>query len=172
MGSVGHKMDLELAVPAIRVILEQYSHVTFETFGTIEMPEGLKDFADRVYSHKVRRQYAEFLQFLYELEWDVGLAPLADNEFNRCKAPTKFVEYTSCDIPTIASNVLVYNRVINNSNGLLAKNETEWHDSLQALVNHAEMSEPLLVEARKTCASTMSLEILKEQLLKVFELVT
>jgi glycosyltransferase involved in cell wall biosynthesis len=171
MGSIGHREDLELAVPAIRAILEQYPHISFETFGTIGMPDVLRVFAGRVRSYKGRREYADFLQFLYELDWDIGIAPLADNEFNRCKAPTKFIEYTSCAIPTIASDVLVYNRIVDNKNGFLVRSESEWYEKLQTLMNYPELRSNFLTEARKTCSSRMNLDILKEQLLRLFALV-
>lgn len=62
--------------------------------------------------------YAKMYQYI-----DIALAPLADNEFNRCKSELKLIEAGHFGIPVIASDVYPYNTVIEHGhNGFLIKN--------------------------------------------------
>lgn len=46
--------------------------------------------------------------FLRNLKCDIGIAPLEDNLFNRCKSNIKMLEYTALGIPGVYSNVTPY----------------------------------------------------------------
>jgi len=61
---------------------------------------------------------------------DIALAPLADNEFNRCKSELKLIEAGHFGIPIIASDVYPYNTVIEHGvNGFLIKNSKDCYKS-------------------------------------------
>ncbi|KKP81539.1 MAG: hypothetical protein UR84_C0023G0009 [candidate division WS6 bacterium GW2011_GWD1_35_594] len=49
-------------------------------------------------------------QELANLRLDIGLAPLRDTEFNRCKSNLKWIEMSSLGIPVVASNVEPFNK--------------------------------------------------------------
>ncbi len=169
MASRGHQKDLEIITPAINKILTNYPQVRFETFGTISLPTELTDkFGERV-CHQPVVKYDMFLQNLYELDWDLGLAPLIDTEFNRCKSPVKYLEYTACNVPVIASNSLVYNKIINGENGILAEQDN-WYDSIDLLINNPQLRYDLLTKAKETCLNRFSLGYSREQILKVVNL--
>ncbi len=163
MGSKGHGRDLAPLVPILARLLEELPQVSFETFGTIAMPEPLRAFGDRVTSHKVVSDYAGFLRQLCQLDWDVGIAPLEDDSFNRCKAPTKFIEYTVAGIVTAASDLPVYSELIDGENGRLCGSAERWEAELRALLGSSELRQRLLERARHTCAETMSFARLKAQ---------
>ena len=113
MGTKGHAADLDLISPAIAAILEADSEAQFEVFGTIKPPAALARFADRVRHRTAFGEYADFLDAMKVLGWRVGLAPLKDSPFNRCKADTKFVEYTQAGIPSLCASASgVYARAI------------------------------------------------------------
>lgn len=50
--------------------------------------------------------------FLKSLKIDIGLAPLEDNLFNRCKSNIKMLEYSALGIPGIYSNVTPYRKAM------------------------------------------------------------
>jgi lipopolysaccharide biosynthesis glycosyltransferase len=170
MGSKGHKQDLQAIVPAIAQILTDYPQSTFETFGTIGVPEELKFFGSRIVSHHVKLEYDRFLQHLYTLNWDLGLAPLEDTEFNKCKAPTKYVEYTACYIPTLASNLLVYNQFVDEREILLADKD-DWYEKIQYFIDRPYLKSSLLENAIDRCRQQFDLEILAKQIHDSIDLV-
>lgn len=53
---------------------------------------------------------------------DLLLAPLIDNEFNRCKSNIKFLEFGALGIPMAGQNICTYNKytnlVFNNTNDI------------------------------------------------------
>jgi glycosyltransferase involved in cell wall biosynthesis len=166
MGSKGHQHDLELVVPALERLLDERPNLHFEVFGTIQMPAALERFGDRVQSHSVQQSYVEFLRTLGLLGWDIGLAPLVDAPFNRCKAPTKFIEYTACGVPVIASEIPVYSQIMPPGGGILVKDG--WHESISHFLDDPERRKRALALAQSHCASTFSVHHLEKQLTHVF----
>ena len=166
MGSRGHGRDLAMIVPAIKRILEEYPNVRFEVFGTITMPSEIARYKDRVRSHRVNMDYLGFLNKLNVLGWDIGLAPLEDNVFNRCKAPTKFVEYTACSIPTIASDLSVYQPYVSGGRGVLAKDD-EWYGHIRSLIESNELRTEMVAKAHAFCEREFALERLAEQVMRI-----
>lgn len=167
MGSKGHQEDLDLVVPALERLMDERPELRFEVFGTIQMPVALQRFGDRVKSHKVNKAYAEFLSVLAGLSWDVGLAPLVNEKFNLCKAPTKFIEYTAAGIPVIASNIPVYSKVLPAGGGVLV-NEN-WYEALALSLDSPDYREDAVRIAQAFCAESFSINRLEQQLAGVFE---
>jgi hypothetical protein len=128
-----------------------------ETFGTIAMPDALHRFARRVDAHGPKNRYPEFLQGLHDLHWDVGLAPLVDDCFNRCRSPIKFVEYTACHIATVASDVGVYRPAMAPGCGLVVQ-EQDWCSALEQFVTDAQLRRNCPEQAREACARQFSLQ--------------
>lgn len=166
MGSRGHQRDLLKVVNAIARILDQLPQTRFETFGTIAMPEELRRFENRVVAHSPRNSYGEFMQYLYDLHWDIGLAPLEENEFNRCRSPIKFLEYTACGVTTVASDMSVYRSVIGAGSGLLPA-DGDWAPILKLAVTNPGLRRTLLDNAEKTCADRFPLQKVADELARV-----
>lgn len=168
MGSKGHKYDLEMIAPALDKVLAENPDVSFEVFGSISMPTLLLKHGDRVRSHSYKQDYADFLQQLYILNWDIGLAPLQDHKFNMCKTPIKYLEYTACDIPTIASNVPVYSRDINEHTGFLCGDDEWYAVIMEALCARDDLS-AIQQNAKRYCEEEYSLKKLESQLNDLFQ---
>ena len=168
MASRGHQQDLEMILPAIAKILGNYPHTKFEVFGTISLPAQLTKFKNQVKSHPVV-PYNCFLQHLYELNWDWGLAPLQDTEFNRCKSPVKYLEYTACDLPVIASDSVVYNQLLNQENSIIAKVES-WYECMELVINEPQKRLLFLPNAKGLCNNKFGLGKYRQDLLKVLEI--
>lgn len=167
MASKGHQHDLEMILPAIERLLTERIDLKFEVFGTIRMPNSLKRFGDRVRSHSVKKSYSEFLSNLASLGWTIGLAPLNDEPFNHCKAPTKYIEYTACGIAVAASRIPVYEEAIPPDAGLLVEND--WYEGLAYLLDNPKQREDYVLAARRHCENKFALDLLKTQLLTIVE---
>jgi hypothetical protein len=141
----------------------------FETFGTVPPPPELAEFGPRYSHHPGVIQYTGFLERLSELGWWVGIAPLEDNAFNRCKADTKWVEYTFAGMAVVASDLPVYHRACEDGAGMIASSETDWHMRLGALLRSADLRRQLISKARDKLARHYTHEALQVQLLSVID---
>ena len=47
--------------------------------------------------------YPGFVNWITQQHWDIGIAPLADTPFNRCKSAVKTLDYAALGLPVLAS---------------------------------------------------------------------
>jgi hypothetical protein len=152
MGTGGHSEDLALILPAIESLMDELPSLRFETFGTIKPPPGMTRFGDRYRHHEGVSNYIGFTEKLRSLGWWVGLAPLEDNPFNRCKADTKWVEYTLAGMATIAADLPVYHRACAGGSGVLATSAGAWKEAMRTLILDSHARHKTIFEAqRKLC---------------------
>lgn len=144
--SHSHQDDLRMFFPHLHRIMQKHKHVHFESIGTIGKND-LGLFADFSADELGRCDilphswtFDEFPKMMSELKWDVGVAPLVDSPFARCKTHNKWMEYSSINLPTIASRVYPYfmssagrKTIEHDKTGLLVK-PSEWYDALESLI--------------------------------------
>ncbi len=65
---------------------------------------------------------------------DIGLCPLVDDHFNRCKSPIKAYEYGLAGAAVVGSPVQY--RTVLQGKGLVATTEDEWYDHIALLVEN------------------------------------
>ena len=169
MGTAGHSADLAMIMPAVAEVMDAIPALQFEVFGTIKMPPELERFGSRVRHITPVADYSEFLPFLRSLGWWVGLAPLEDNIFNRCKADTKWVEYSLAGMAVVASDLPVYHRACADGAGILAASGSDWRDAVQTLVTAPKERTSMIAAAQKKLHERYSHERLRQQVLSVFE---
>ena len=80
--------------------------------------------------------YAGFLKIKHEAQWAIGVSPLFDNTFARCKSDLKFRDYAALGIPAVFSNVHPYkSSIISQQTGILADNTIDaWVNALSLLI--------------------------------------
>lgn len=121
-GSDTHENDLNIIKDDINKIMEEFPNVLFKSVG-FDI-RNIKGFLNKKFNKRVIFRYGEsparFGRHLYN--FDIGIAPLVDSEFNRAKSNIKYLEYSALQIPCIASPVRPYQETIdNNRNGILSK---------------------------------------------------
>lgn len=169
MGTSGHGEDLALVGPAMETLLDSMPALSFETFGTISPLPQLARFGRRVLHHGAVPNYTGFLEKLCDLGWWVGLAPLADNPFNRCKADTKWVEYAYAGIAAVAQDLPLYHRACASGTGILATSVGEWTDAIAKLVRDLRVREEMVRAAQEKLRTVYSHAALRRQVLDVFK---
>jgi glycosyltransferase involved in cell wall biosynthesis len=87
------------------------------------------------------------------IDFDIGVVPLADTPFNRCRTPIKALEYAALGIPVLASDVEPYRGfVVDGVTGYLCRTETDWRSRLRELVNDPQQRAEMGAKAREVAA--------------------
>ncbi len=87
------------------------------------------------------------------LDWQVGIAPLANTQFNRCKSALKALEYAARGIVVVASDVEPYRRFVEHGvTGLLVSRDHEWREALELLAGDVELRAKMGAAARERAA--------------------
>lgn len=140
MGTATHGSDLDLIIEPIRRICKEFGpeHVIFEIIGVQDRTSD-SDFIQRfVVPSKIAMNYLLFMNYLmkHQHRWDIGVAPLVDSVFNRCKSHIKYLDYAALGIAGVFSDLDPYNSVIQHGrNGLLVQNTpTAWYEAIKTLV--------------------------------------
>jgi glycosyltransferase involved in cell wall biosynthesis len=94
-----------------------------------------------VYHTKFLPNYNTYLKRFSQAGYDIGLAPLLNDEFHRSKTNNKFREYAASGVVGIYSNVEVYSQSVKDGvTGLLVSNDQEaWERALKRLIEDADL---------------------------------
>lgn len=143
MGSSTHDEDLRMIIPALQAVNERYpDRLSFEFIGVLNRSasnwDAIHSLPARVLAvPSWETEYPTFmLWFTGATRWDLGVAPLVDNVFNRYKSDVKYLDYAAAGVPGIFSAVPAYqSSVVDHSTGLLVVNSTAaWTAALDELI--------------------------------------
>lgn len=156
-GGLSHNDDLDMVLPAIKIIMEKYSDVRFQMMGQMDLERAKKIFGkwkqsirNRIILMNATRTQPEYPPYLAEQPWNIGIAPLIDSPFNQCKSHIKWMEYSSYKIPVVASRVYPYYKDIfgvptieHEETGLLCDTIEDWVNNLSRLIESEELRKKL-----------------------------
>lgn len=128
-GGIGHGGDLKI-VREIMEILGDEVQWAFLGMCPENVPEGTELYPGV--------PFADYPRKLGTLNLDVALAPLEENDFNRCKSDLRVLEYAAAGFPVIASDATAYNdtpatRVQNRA--------IDWANAIRALLSDKQRSD-------------------------------
>lgn len=158
MGASSHWKDLCLITGALEKLAKKYEF-RFDVYGLCSEPlESLIYFHQKYLAGQFQPEHNEYFKssldffdglkrlrgrhypfmppelhptVLHRVNFDIGIAPLEDNEFNRGKSNIKFYEYASVGTVCLASDVEPYKQEV----GYRCKNtEKGWYDALEKLI--------------------------------------
>ena len=136
-GGDSHYVDLLVIKDAIPKILQKYPQARF-VIQAPKHPEWVSVFKDIPQDRFEWYPWVDlryYTLFLASRHIDIGLCPLADNTFNKCKSSIKWMEFAAFRTPSICQNIPPYSKTIDNgSDGLLADTEQEWVDHISMLI--------------------------------------
>ncbi len=91
---------------------------------------------------------------------DIGVYPLADDEWSKGKCGFKAIEFMACGVPVVAAAVGVNREIIEDGvNGFLASTENEWVDKLRRLIADPELRARFATAGRRTVEERYSLHV-------------
>ncbi len=146
-GSTTHNDDFEMIKPIIYRILEKYPRVKFEIMGAFSSTQTIELFRDcpnvdllkRVKLNGGTKGWKGFPELLLRQKWDIALAPLVDDEFNRSKSNIKWMETAMKSIPCVCSEVEPYKTTIIPGTGFMCNEEEDWFATLSTLIENPDV---------------------------------
>jgi processive 1,2-diacylglycerol beta-glucosyltransferase len=156
MGTRTHDDDVLLVADALREILERHRDGwELQIVGAIRdhrHMERFKGLPAQLSGPSAKLDYPSFVFWASEnMTWDVGIAPLVDNAFTRCKSDMKFLDYGALGIAGVYSDLGPYAETVRHGEtGWLAPNSTTaWVEGLERLIADAELRARLAANARR-----------------------
>ena len=148
-GSLTHNDDFELVLPALTKVMEKYPQVQLHVVGELDLPETLQQYKARVVSHPFV-DWKKLPSLIAEV--DINLAPLEQSIFNEAKSENKWVEAALVKVPTVASNVGAFQRmIVSGKTGSLCDTEEEWVEQLSRLVEDKKERDRIAENAHRYC---------------------
>ncbi len=101
------------------------------------------------------------------LKFDVGLMPLVDSDWEKGKCAYKLIQYMACGIPGIASAIGTNVEVVNEENGYLASNLSDFESIIRALIEQRYLLQDKGNRARSKVETQYTLQVQQFCLYKV-----
>lgn len=146
VGGANHNDDLLIIEPAIDYLCNKYPQVEF-VFGHGMHPK----FRDKKGTRWLRDfiRIDKYPQAIARMSFDIGIAPLVDNAFNRGKSNLRWIEYSALGIPTVASNVGHFAETIHDgSDGMLCDTPEDFIQALESLITDTSKRKCMAKEAK------------------------
>lgn len=145
-GGDSHLRDIGMLAPQLKRFLRDNPSVEFHDLGT-----------DYRQAFKLPGRFTgwstDMWDYYRNIDFDIGLAPLANTTFNRSKSAIKALEYMALGIPVIASHSPAYSgMVVHGETGYLVRQEHEWRRYLRQLVNDEAMREEMGAAGKRRAA--------------------
>ena len=169
-GSSAHSEGVKIIREPLKKIMEKYENVRFSIpkVYNIYFTEWPKELQDRINFYDWMK-LKQFPKKMKHLGVDIGLAPLADNMFNRAKSNLRWLEYSVQKVPTICSPVEAYKEVEHDKTGLLAREHDEWYNAMERLVRNEKLRKQLAENAHKVVYEQFNIEKNASKSLRVYE---
>ena len=136
-GGASHSEDLRIIEPIVKRILSKHRNVMFVFVHGA--PEFLKN-TPRVECVSKFSRIDKYPGFLAGRGFDIGMAPLVDNAFNRGKSNLRWLEYAGMRVPCVASNVGHFKETLSHGEtALLADTVDEFESALDLLITDRAM---------------------------------
>lgn len=166
-GGASHVEDLRMVEGALRNVLKNNRDVRLVLVHCV--PDFLRDVPGVIGVHDWAR-IDKYPKFLAKQGFDIGIAPLVDNLFNRCKSNLRWLEYSALGIPTVASKVGHFRQTIHHGNdGFLAESPEKFEAYLQRLISNAKLRREVGMSANARVRLDFNLDRISHQYLSVLQ---
>lgn len=91
----------------------------------------------------------EWISWNKKMAFDIGLAPLLDDDFNRAKSNLRLLEYGIQGLGVVASPVEPYMPILNEGLALTAQSKADWFREISKLIEDAQLRNSLGIKLEK-----------------------
>lgn len=167
VGGANHNDDLLIIEPVIDHIVSKYPQVEF-VFGHGMHP----NFRGKKGVRWIR-EFTPILKYpkaIAKMGFDIGIAPLVDNAFNRGKSNLRWLEYSALGIPTVASNVGHFAETIHDgTDGLLCDTQEDFINALESLIVNNSKRKFIAKEAKERVFKDFNIDNTVKNYAKAFQ---
>ncbi|MCX5871527.1 MAG: glycosyltransferase [Deltaproteobacteria bacterium] len=152
MGTQTHRADFELVKKVLKRLKDEFlERIEINLIGISPDISSEKWYETITPPQAIGISYPAFVNWICnEPTFDIGIAPLVDNEFNRCKSAIKFLDYSALGLATVASDLNGYLLIRNGENGFRVKNtEESWYEVLKILITDSALRNQIQLTAQK-----------------------
>jgi glycosyltransferase involved in cell wall biosynthesis len=151
---------LTMLKPVFRELVGRYRHLRIVLVGAPDLQMAV----DRI-THRPWRLETE----IEDLQaFDIGIMPLADDEYSRGKCGFKMLQYMGVGVPAVVSPVGVNAEIVQDGvNGCTATSQEEWLAKLSALIEDEALRHRIGLAGRQTVAQDFSTEVVGPRILKI-----
>lgn len=136
-GGASHADDLSTIEEPIKRLLARRKGVEFHVVHGV--PEFFKE-QSRIVAHQNWWYINKWPTALRKMGFDIGIAPLTDNSFNRAKSNLRKLEYAGLRIPVVAANVGEFARTCKTGkDGFLYSTADEFEKALDTLIDKPDL---------------------------------
>ena len=148
-GSITHNDDIEMIIPALIKILQEFKNVKLLFIGEIEIHDKLKNFFSRI----IKRPFVHWKKLPKLMsKIDINIAPIKENIFNEAKSENKWIEAALVKVPTVASNFGAFKQILKNGKtGFLCNTIEDWYISLKNLILDQNLQKTIAENAFEIC---------------------
>lgn len=172
MGTFTHDEDFYMILEALRHFSDQ---IEFEIVGVVSDPrliEVCRPLAVAVRDTGGMHAYPDFIRWMTtQIQWDIGIAPLEESLFTRCKSDIKFLDYSMIRIPGIYSSVPAYENTVRHlETGVLSENSIgSWYEKLEILIKNPELRHSMADSAETWARENRTLAVCADQWIRAME---
>lgn len=166
MYSGSHIMDWLDMKPHLRKIINERLDVKLVLMGTKPPLDGFD--MDKVEFHPFKTLLDGFNQAFSDLKLDIGLCPLFDCEFNKCKSPLKWIQYAAIGAVTLAPNILYGDYIKDKETGFIYHNYDEFKNKLRYLIKRKETRRKVADNALTYTKANYSIDVIAEKYAEIF----
>ena len=105
----------------------------------------------------------EFVQSI-----DIGLLPLAEDEFSTGKSPIKAIQYLACGVPVVGNFTGATLEILNEHNSVAVQSVDDWFNAIEFLINDRDRLRDLAHAAREFAVKNHNLKDTARQRLELF----
>ena len=145
-GGDSHLVDMCFAQDPLRAVLDRH-------------PEVDMHFTGRDWSPLLHREclwtgwHGDIWDYYKAIDYDIGVAPLADIPFNYSKSHLKCLDYAARGVPVIASDLPPYREFVQDGvTGYLVRSHAEWEKRLEELIADGQARAEMGAAAKELAA--------------------
>ncbi len=167
MGGGTHEDDLEIVKDVVFELLDEHKNLSFHFLHGV--PRFFRD-VPRIKADLGFRPIDKYPKWVMKAGFDIGIAPLEDNNFNRGKSNLRWLEYSAMGIPTVASPLPHFTQSIKEGEtGFIARSNDEWKYNLKKLIQDKALRHSIGLKARKEVENKWSIRTLRGKYKSVLE---
>lgn len=164
MGTTTHDRDFAMILPAlIRLKQDFATDIEIDVLGMTalaELPAGINRMG---VPHHATQSYPGFVNWLTSVHpgWHIGLSPVLETPFNRCKSAIKAMDYAALGLAVLASDGPVYRgSVADGAAGQLVGNDPRsWYAAISWLIRDRDYCQSIAARSRDAFLRHASLAV-------------